>query len=332
MKWNKIGISNEFSFLSWGSNFLTDVFQNVLPPLWDGSVSGYHPILPSEYFNDTISPSVIKWFYDSYTTSINIIFSEPVNLLNCSGIQIQSNKFNITLNDCIPHYLNYGTKIRLYLNESNFTTITSQINITKMLIEKEVIYQLNEIKYGNLYLSILKKTISDVVIEPNFIENSFHILQSTPDCSPCPDGTFLLSACTSLNDRICQSCKKCGVREWIYEECSQVRDTSCISCSDCPIGTYISSTCTTISDTVCSQCKKCDKLEYQSRECVYGLDSLCDSCKFCSFANPAIATLCHSDDYYWWHYHNCCFDKDGKEIPCKVSKEILEENRMNDDK
>jgi len=324
MKWNRIAVSTESSYFTWGSEFVADGFGNYIVPLWDGSVLDNHPILPEVYNPDVTSPILVKWFLDRANLRIYMQFSEPVSMLRCTGISISSSSINMTLDTCSPQYTEFGVKLIFnLLDESDTCDRCPADDMSYISVDGESLFAENVVSTLDnsldlLYLSIESNTFVDLAENANFFVEDFDRLESGPECGPCDEGTFLLSNCTTAEDRVCATCSQCGVREWVVSECTLEHDTSCLACSDCPYGTYISSPCQQRADTECKTCTQCGALEFQSRECTAGKDALCDSCEHCTFTDEYVALACQSEKYFWWSRQNCCHTKEGTQVPCEI--------------
>ncbi|EKX43447.1 hypothetical protein GUITHDRAFT_140491 [Guillardia theta CCMP2712] len=79
---------------------------------------------------------------------------------------------------------------------------------------------------------------------------------------------------------VCSNCSTCPIGKYISSACSNNSDTVCAYCSTCPSGKYISSACSNNSDTVCSNCSTCSS----------GKDSTCSS--ICNAVNVMASVPC----------------------------------------
>jgi hypothetical protein len=111
-----------------------------------------------------MSPPVpVKWFYDRNSSSLVVLFSEPIDLIDCSGLHLSSQYVNMTLQSCDPIYLEFGTKLLLDLHLSNFSYLSSHQGIEALQTTQP----------GELWMRIANGTISDVVSDRNKIANWF---------------------------------------------------------------------------------------------------------------------------------------------------------------
>jgi hypothetical protein len=131
--------------------------------------SGYFPILPTDYVPDSSPPVPIKWFLDRNSSSLIVIFSEPIDLIDCSGLHLQSQSINVTVETCLPAYFELGTKLLLDLSLSHFSTLTDRQRMEAILATRP----------GELWMRIDNGTVSDVVSERNLIA-SWLAAESSP--------------------------------------------------------------------------------------------------------------------------------------------------------
>jgi len=63
----------------------------------------------------------------------------------------------------------------------------------------------------------------------------------SPDCSACPVGQYLQTACTSTRNRVCASCStragNCAAEHFL-SGCRSSGAGSCVQCAACPSGQY----------------------------------------------------------------------------------------------
>ena len=74
--------------------------------------SGHSPRLPNVYVADTTKPALVKWFVDYDQARLFFVFTEPVQLLDCTAISFSfSSGFNFSMNQCTTEYMEFGTTI-----------------------------------------------------------------------------------------------------------------------------------------------------------------------------------------------------------------------------
>ena len=149
--------------------------------------------------------------------------------------------------------------------------------------------------------------------------------QSFPYCGPCLSGTEV-TPCTDIYDQVCGACSNCTTGYWKSADCTPYSDTECTICSECDYGFYVSTQCDPEgTDTGCSECTLCGEDEYEITQCIAGENTLCGSCLSCYFASDLQRIGCRGTTE-WWHKENCCYDRDGNQVKCKLTQ--LEDHRI----
>lgn len=318
---NGIGKTPETSLVSWSNLFITDYSGNYLPPKFDGSVNGYQPLLPDTYVFDNIAPVLNRYYVNRDTGTMQMIFDEPVKLLNVNkmilyqgsqryvnptyilstgrrfeaGASITYSSFNrklvVAINDFCINFGIDGTCSKMYLDS----------------IKSE--------KYA-LFLFIEEDCFADVANSNLLAPFIIPLKEGGPDCSSCEHGSFVSKNCTTYSDRVCSRCKTCSSGEYIRNECSTYSNTRCQSCSSCPFGKYISQQCAGTVDLKCAKCTVCNSMEYIASECLFGIDTVCNSCETCDLTDEKTIAVCNNGKYYLWYQANCCFDMHGAQVVC----------------
>lgn len=98
-----------------------------------------------------------------------IIFSEPVQLISCSGISILSQDLNVSFRNCDPDYFDFGTKFRFNFLDTEFENIST----------KDVVELLSKTPPGKLWLTIQNASVVDVVSVKNYM-SSWKLEESSP--------------------------------------------------------------------------------------------------------------------------------------------------------
>ena len=98
-----------------------------------------------------------------------IVFSEPVQLISCSGISILSQDLNVSFRSCDPDYLDFGTKFLFNLVETEFENTST----------KHVVELLSKTHPGELWLTIQNASVVDVVSIKNYM-SSWTLEESSP--------------------------------------------------------------------------------------------------------------------------------------------------------
>ena len=149
--------------------------------------------------------------------------------------------------------------------------------------------------------------------------------QSFPYCGPCLSGTEV-TKCTDVYDQVCGPCRNCTTGYYKSASCTPYLDTECSECSECDYGFYISEQCDVEgTDTVCSECTICTEEEYEITQCTAGANTLCGSCFTCYYASDLQRIGCRGSPI-WWQQENCCWDRDGNQVKCKLTE--LEDFRI----
>jgi hypothetical protein len=322
MKRQGIGISVSTSYMSWTDEFVTDVAGNYAPPVLDGSISGYFPMLPSTLTVDALGPGLQTWYLDKDVMVAYFIFNEPVfireptsMIITDQGAGVQyptaflgatvksipnSNKYSVQLSDhCVGG--SYGAEGPCAPQEMLFARLLATTN---------KLYVIGTPSFCGDLAAISNSMLAITEANPK--------IEGSPNCDPCPEGEFTSIPCTGNSDRVCAQCTVCQSGEFESSSCEQFADTRCSTCSQCPAGKYISTSCSGAQNSICSECTVCGHLEYTQSRCERGANTLCGSCKTCTLS-PAIEQTCKSGNYWWWHTRNC-FDPESscQQYPCNT--------------
>lgn len=93
--------------------------------------------------------------------------------------------------------------------------------------------------------------------------------------SACSAGQYDNPTCTPTTNRVCSTCRTCGIGEEKISECGGTADTGCRSC---PSGTYRDQAVVN-TQTTCKACKTCDTTQRQYRSgCFASSDEACPQC------------------------------------------------------
>merc|ERR1712072_1285082 len=84
-----------------------------MEPLWDASVSGFHPQPPNTLIMDSTAPALVNWFVDRDALNIHFEFSEPILIVDFGGMAIYNEttllfKFS---DECLPTYEKFSTRV-----------------------------------------------------------------------------------------------------------------------------------------------------------------------------------------------------------------------------
>jgi hypothetical protein len=263
MKYYGIGFSFSSSFLSWNNTFISDFARNEIIPIWDASVVGFSPTIPSNLTVDATSPSLLRWYLNRKTMEVCLYFNEPIvinqlnQLLLVNSYRSESFLYGISGNSTIRYEnMNQLAVISLvnYCQNGQLETIVTVVST--------IIRCSNDILPFYAYISstsslpapstLLLTNGVNAVVDKSSKRNSlipmypirkegnpgrlFHFFYSNDsffvylDCSSCPVGTFVEKNCTLSADRVCKPCSKCFSSVY-YEKspCTSYQDTSCAS-------------------------------------------------------------------------------------------------------
>jgi hypothetical protein len=339
MKQNGICKTIFTCYLSWTDTFLSDQFDNFALPVWDASVDGFHPILTTKvydaanihtgyfYDDDRLSPILNQWRVDRLAYKIYFTFNEPITAVNLNNMYIYSSNLledkqiigNIGKE--IIKYDNFGRTMIIDIYHD--VPCDESKSVITNCIYKHFKTVLDSSLSGSFYFNFFEGAVQDLANTPNLnnaiaSRSNALIKENTPSCSNCENGKYIKTACTHINDAICASCSTCSAGKFTQELCSSTSDVRCKQCSSCRIGKYISQTCTNSTDTHCSPCTECEPTQYMSSKCANGQNTVCNSCQVCNLPSKYAEQICNAKGKYeWWYKQNCCFDKDGLQVPCR---------------
>jgi hypothetical protein len=320
IKYNSIAIRSSESFLAWSTTFMSDQFDNFALAKWDATVYGYTPAVPTTYTADITSPTLSRFIIDRTNLVIIMDFDEPVLVNNASLISLYTSTMGSSrmvlgqqLDDSTGTYSDYSRKVsfNFYTDVCNTGNISSYCRST--LFETNL--NLNAVSF---YMGLSSGAFRDFAATPNqnAIMNAYQV-ESTADCSDCPSGEYISTACTTTEDRVCSTCTTCATGKYQQDTCTTIADTTCKECGSCEYGKYISTACQDTADTICSACTVCTKSEYISSVCLYGIDTACSTCENCDLPTDYAKKMCASKgNYEWWYNQNCCYDADGVNVEC----------------
>ena len=324
-------------YLSWTDRFVTDVFGNYAIPVWDASITGFHPILTNKvydnsgihtgylYIPDTNGPILVNWQLDRISNEIRILFDEPVTIISLGQITIYPSLAMSTVQRLKSggivksfQYSELNRKISAALHD-NICIETNRTACVPSAFNAGMMASVG----GSYYLSMLDGAVKDMaaITKNNALvpaSAAFLVKESTPICSNCPSGQYMMTACTHKSDRVCAPCSSCATGKYTREACSATRDVACEECSSCRMGQYISTQCSGGTDSGCSACSSCTEDQFITRKCENGVNTLCDTCKNCLLTSKYAITICDAKGKYkTWYQANCCFDNDGVKVACR---------------
>ena len=320
LKYNSIAIRSNESFLAWTTTFMSDQFNNFALPKWDASVYGYTPAVPTTYTADVTSPTLSRFIIDRTNLVIVMEFDEPILINNASLIHLYTSTTGNSrmvlgqqLDGSTGTYSDYSRKVsfNFYTDVCNTSNVTSYCRST--LFETNL--NLNTVSF---YMGFSAGAFQDfaVTANQNAVMNAYK-KESSADCSDCPSGEYIKTACTTTEDRVCTACTTCATGKYQRDACTIIADTTCKECSSCEYGKYISTACQDTADTICSTCSVCSKSEYITSVCLYGIDTACATCESCNLPTDYAKKMCASKgNYEWWYNQNCCYDADGIKVEC----------------
>lgn len=113
MKYGQVGYNLESSWISWHDRFIADGSGVFMEPLWDASVSGFHPQPPNTLVSDSTAPALINWFVDREALIIHFEFSEPIAIVDFSAMTIFNDTAPLLIfsDTCQPTYEKFSTRV-----------------------------------------------------------------------------------------------------------------------------------------------------------------------------------------------------------------------------
>ena len=102
-------------------------------------------------------------------------------------------------------------------------------------------------------------------------------------CDECSAGTYEISPCNGVNNRVCKLCgEQCIPGFFLEVPCTSTSNRVCTPCSEtCPRGTRLGDACTPESDLQCLPCSDCEPGFYGVAGCDGELDQECAACTLC---------------------------------------------------
>jgi hypothetical protein len=285
--------------------------------------------IPVQTFTaDTSKPVLVGFSLDLPRRLVKLRFSEPVDAstvnvksLTLSDTAIGANWYTLKDSSTMvftpdPDPLSGALLFDGNRLPADGTYITLLLGATDAAAIAEVGNGQVGVLATSTFLSITSVFVVDYADPPNAV---IPIGQSMPpvflqvspaDCSPCTAGTYLVSSCSDLKDRVCATCSVCPTNSFASTACSPTSDTLCyrtyslnvlvsapftlfidasisfgfsfLACTECRGGQYASVQCTTTTDRVCSSCTKCTSDEYEAFPCYNGIDRVCRTCNSCT--------------------------------------------------
>lgn len=279
LKFNKIASKKTESYLQYSDRVISDYAGNKLPPLWDGSVQGFFPIIPSRYVADTALPSLNRWFIDTQDYNIHFLFDEPVIVTNISGFLFTTNtgtsngqasliaemeaqgidleKLRAQL---APEELAGGNiesfRIRHYTEVTYNEDHTESIfTIPDICIRTENVLQVD----GNYTLECTRyitfEYFYNLIVLVRLTRDGTSISMSyesdvAVDMAPSPNNIESrgVSFGLLLGDR---DCSLCPTGEYVSKRCTLTADRECSPCDSCATGYFTKTACEAYDNTLC---------------------------------------------------------------------------------
>lgn len=127
-----------------------------------------HPLLPDAFVADSTAPILVKWFLDRIGMMMYLIFSEPVDMKDCSGINIHAASVNVSFGSCSPTYDDYGTKVII----NPIQAITDSAADTVELLKAST--------PGSLLVSLAASSFEDLAAITNPLLAEYMVLETGP--------------------------------------------------------------------------------------------------------------------------------------------------------
>jgi hypothetical protein len=164
---------------------------------------------PNDYYADVTGPVLERWFIgrDTFST-LYLFFDEPCKVMPGAVYTLYIGGANVgyTLNIVRYSYSSFNKEIRAEFSNSCLPSNSSCLSYISTILAASS---------DSLYLSISSNSVNDYALIPNPNAAYNSILQGQPICSPCEQGLYMASNCTSSSDRVCS---KCG--SWYALYCS----------------------------------------------------------------------------------------------------------------
>lgn len=292
-----------------------------------GEISQASALQAQAFTPDTTSPVLIGFTLDLPRQLVKLHFSEPVNV---STVRVNAISFSDTALAAVRYPLSVastrvfapnpdplsgallsdanrlppdGTFVTLLLGETETTGIkglgNGQIGVAR----------------GSTFLALTSSFVTDFAVPSNpvapvGVAQSNWMQAAAANCTPCAAGTYLVSSCSDLKDRVCATCSICPANTYALTACTPTHDTICYrrssllqtrgavqthmpacvcvrvcvlaACTECPGSQYAAVQCSPTTNRVCLPCTKCTTDEYTASPCYAGANRVCRSCNSCT--------------------------------------------------
>ena len=348
LKFKGIGTANVNVLLSWTNKAATDQFGNYLPPLWDASIAGNQPMLPSQVLPDLAPPVLQRWQIDLVSWSLYMFFSEPVVLLNVSKITLYDDTTGTSkpqpLGPAVVSVTNGSLNTRLVLKFRDVcawpslsyscapvvTVLPTGASSTRA--PANTFFSTLSAKGRTFSLGILQGAFQDFAAVPN-VNNAIGIgkllPQMPPNCGLCPVGTYTSAPCTAISDRVCSRCTACAAGTWMSKACDSSGNIVCKGASvfeflylffcafTNPASSIIPSSPFLSAIPVCQACMF---NTYVSTACLAQSDTVCSPCSTCPVGTYQVQSCELGNDVICSTCYMCNFPNDRIRRLCESGK------------
>jgi hypothetical protein len=108
--------------------------------------------------------------------------------------------------------------------------------------------------YGSITLRFSETVKASTFVAKGLMLVSGNTYDKSCPCSDCFDDEYILSDCTTTDDRVCALCEECAVGTFKANNCTANANTDCEACAVCDVGEFITEYCSGDTNTACGQC------------------------------------------------------------------------------
>lgn len=278
LKYNHIAPNKQSSFLQYSDRVIADYAGNRLPPLWDGSVQGFFPILPAQYVSDTALPTMDRWFIDTEFYHIHMLFDEPVMIMNATDFLFTTTTPSSTGQQGLLDALSLqGVNLQDLRDQLSPTELQAGLDtsfrivptsITYNAVNTEAIFAVADVCIDTQPVVALDGNVTYACVETVSFERYYYLLSlvrlttygSTislsfssdvaQDFAPKPNAIESKAVAFGLDigDR---DCSLCPTGQWVSKRCTLTKDRECSPCHVCDSGYFTHTACSSYDNTIC---------------------------------------------------------------------------------
>ena len=297
-----IGLSRNTTWLSLEKGAIKDMVGLPVDAVLQSDIKGGRSMRVYNLILDYVLPTLSTFRLDRTARNLHLFMSEPVDVVQWDYIRLENAAGQyVTMTNATRGYKRDNTEVVAGLG-ANLWAKVSALGLGDVSNAAYVTISSNAVRdrgaNSNLNVAVVRKT------------------EDFPVCS-CPNGQYVKTPCTSLDDAVCSPCTTCSSLGQYFQtaSCGTFVDTECTRCTPCKHGFYPSQPCSGVADNVCSPCTPCSDTEYEVSECSGGQNRACLSCEVCVWANDAQEAACKGRSKSYQN-ENCCFDSKGAQVKC----------------